>query len=146
MEDPTLFDRLCESFPELRFILPVRDPLDCAISNRRTGHSFTLGLPIASPVNQVLEAVLRALAWALEKRDQHPDRIFAFTQDQPAEILLPRLADFLGVEPTASWLEDGAKMFLVRDRYEIPPGLAAHAKKQINATFARWPDIAAAFA
>jgi len=144
METPGLFERLCENFPDIRFILPLRNALHCAISNQSTGHSPTLRLPQNASISSVLDAVLGAFAWALEKRDAYPDRIFAFTQSEPPARLLPALADFLGVAQDSRWLVDGAKAFSVRDRYNVPAEIVGYARKQVAAKLQRWPDIAAA--
>jgi len=144
MDTPGLFEALCASFPDLRFILPLRNALHCAISNQTTGHSPTLRLPANASVSKVLDAVLQAFEWALDKREKFPDRVFAFTQDTPPARLLPDLARFLGVSQDERWIEEGAKAFAVRDRYNIPPVLAAMAREQVVSRLSRWPDIAAA--
>lgn len=146
MSDPELFDRLCDNFPQLRFVLPLRDPLDCATSNAKTGHSPTLMLSRDAPIEEVLEVVLDAFAWGLDKREQRPDRVFAFTQHEPAETLLPRLADFLDIDAGAEWLEDGRQAFVVRDRYQFAPESRAYARSRIVAKLGRWPDYAAVLA
>jgi hypothetical protein len=144
MASPGLFEGLCATFPDLRFILPLRNALHCAISNQGTGHSPTLGLQANASISTVLDAVLGAFAWALDMRERFPDRVFAFTQSEPAAILLPALARVLGVDADARWIEDGTKAFAVRDRYNVPPEIAAFARQQIAAKLQRWPEIAAA--
>jgi len=144
MDSPGLFEQLCSSIPNLRFILPLRKALHCAISNQSTGHSPTLGLDYNASISTVLDAVLDAFAWALDVRDKFADRVFAFTQDEPPDQLLPSLAVFLGVAPDVRWIEDGAKAFAVRDRYTIPPQMADYARQRVTAKLARWPEIAAA--
>lgn len=144
MATPGLFERLCDNFPDLRFILPLRDPLDCATSNAKTGHSPTLLLPPDAPIETVLEVVLDVFAWALDKRDQRPGRVLAFTEHDEPEALLRAFAGFLGVEAGDDWLTAGRAAFVVRDRYRYAPESRNYARGRIAAKLDRWPDYAAA--
>lgn len=144
MATPELFDRLCDNLPNLRFILPLRDPLDCATSNAKTGHSPTLLLPTDASVETVLETVLDAFAWGLDKREQRPYRVFAFTQHAPLHRLLPGLADFLGVTPGTEWMAAAREAFVIRDRYQFAPESRAYERGRIAAKLGRWAEYAAA--
>lgn len=141
MEDPELFDRLCDTFPELSFLLPIRDPLDCAVSNLRTRHIRHLGGSATLPLNEAVDKVLDAFAWVLAKRDKRPDRVFVFTQyDQPEE-LFHSLAAFLDVDPVDTWMKDALGAFKMRRQYKHR-WLARHYVRRAAAKRLKpWPDI-----
>lgn len=141
MTTPDLLDQLCEQFPDIRFIMPLRDPLDCAISNARTSHVQTLNLVRGTPVESVLEAVLDAFAWTLARHAERPDRISVFTEHDAKADVLSRLASHLGIQAKSTWLADGEAAFTVRKR-EQPPELVAHARARILEKLAPWPEIA----
>lgn len=144
MRAPGLFEQLCSAFPDLRFILPLRNALDCAVSNQRTQHAATMGIGPGAGLDVVLDGVLSAFAWGLEQRDRHPDRVFAFTQAEAPREVFTRLAAFLGVEPEPRWLEDVDAGFVVRTSYRYDPALLAPSRKRTLDRLGRWPEIAEA--
>ena len=75
---------LLAGVPDARFILPVRQPLDCALSNIRTGKSQTLLARASDSLPDVLDAVLAAIVWVLKQRDRWPERFHAFTEKADA--------------------------------------------------------------
>ena len=74
MDGPGFAEAIVERLPQVRFLLPIRHPVHCALSNMQTGHvRFLTGRHETDPA-VVVDAVLDALAWGLRLRDQWPDR------------------------------------------------------------------------
>lgn len=146
MAEPHLFDRVCSAFPEVKFLMPVRNPLDCARSSLETGHVRFLSDTVDVSMRQATFGVLRALAWALEQRDRHPDRVFVFTQWQPPAEAFMALASFLGLAPADHWVEDVQEVFRVRDRGAHSDDDRAFLRSAAATVLGRYPDVSEAIA
>lgn len=132
---------LLEQEPRLRFLLPVRHPLDCAISNRRTGHAKLFGLGNDASVEDVLEAVLEEIRWFLFWREQYPARFFYYLENDFSEITARRLAEFLLIEPDAGWIRVVQEAFDIDKHYDYPPQLIDHYAATVNGKFAAYPEF-----
>jgi hypothetical protein len=107
---------LLEKHSRLRFLLPVRSPLDCALSNVRSGHAELLTQ--SHDVADVLAAVMHELAWFRRLARRHPDRFFSFFAYEWDERLLERLAGFLRLEHDETWVRDALASFHVGGTYD----------------------------
>lgn len=130
-----------ERLPDVRFLLPVRQPLYSALSNRRTGH-FRFFMQASTPtLEEVLDALLATLVWVLEQRDRWPERFMAFTERRDARELSADLARYLGVTADTQWIADFAAVFRVRPGLAVPPAIKAMEQRKVAAALSRWPDI-----
>lgn len=134
---PTLIERL----PNVRFLLPIRQPLRCAESNLRTGHSRYLMDAPAPSLEDVLDAVLASLVWVLEQRDRWPDRFMAVTEHRDTRTVAADLARYLGVANDPAWTTDFQSVFRVRPGRRFSSRTIAMAQAKIAAALSRWPDI-----
>lgn len=141
MAEKGLFDRLCSAFPDIRFLLPMRDILDCTQSNLSTAHIKFLGGSRRMPIVRAVDRVLDAFVWALEQRERHPDRVFVLTQGDDPPAIFSALADFLGLSRDKTWLGDVSDAFKIRPGPEHDPQAVAYALKATRTRFARWPEI-----
>jgi hypothetical protein len=140
MDSPGAIDAVIEALPQVRFLLPIRHPLDCAISNIKNHHVLAILGRMESDVQTVVEAVLDVLAWSLEQADRKPDRFFILTEGQPATDILPALGAFLGLAPDQRWLNDSTAAFAVRPKVR-DPALMDGFRRAAEARLARWPAI-----
>ena len=84
--------------PRLRFLMPIRNPLDCAVSNIKTGHAALFeGLGSAASEAAVVEAILDEIRWFADLRAQHPDRFFSYSSTTF------RARCWCGLPSTSSW-------------------------------------------
>ena len=141
MADCNLFDRLCSAFPDLRFLLPMREVLDCAQSNLSTGYIKHLGGKRGISINTALDRVLDAFVWALEQREKHAHRIFVLTQGDDPQAAFSALGEFLGLNPDEAWLNDASRVFKVKSGAEHDDSARLYARDTARARLARWPDI-----
>ena len=106
----------------LRFLLPIRNPIDCALSNLRTGHVAFFGAPDLlsgqRPIDAVLSAVLDEIVWFLGLRDAsaQPERFFLFFQHELGRRVLEKMLDFLRLRP------DEAYLAAVTDAFRVAGG------------------------
>ncbi len=126
----------------LRFLLPVRSPLDCAVSNLQKRYLTRFsGLNPASTVEQVLEAVLDEFAWFIRLQQQYPDRFFHFFAHAVTNETFADLAAFLKLDALDSWIEQCFTAFEVRSSYLHPQSLKEFFEKLVNEKFPHYPEF-----
>lgn len=112
------FTNLLDHVPRIKFILPIRNPIDCAISNFKLRYHKALsfegrrlyeGIPDGS-LEGMLEFILYSHIWCLRFADAYPDAFFVFSQRDVNEKLFSNLAKFLGVEKDDAWIRDCIKI------------------------------------
>lgn len=128
---------------KLRFILPIRNPLDCAISNCKTGHARHL---ISSKskdysVLEVLDSILIEIAWFVNLYNSCPDNFFYFFEYDITNDLFIKLAKFVDVETDQQWLEDCLKCSKVKKPYDHDRELIEHYIRSVHSIFNDNPFI-----
>lgn len=137
---------LAERLPALRFLSPMRHPLDHA-SSLATFYAngippFLQGsLPDLQPTS-LLRYILRSHRDFLGWHRRRPDRFLWFTEAGMGRPLLVQLAHFLGVEPDPIWLEHAFPVFTSKRRYDHPPELQASLDAVLAADFGGDPAFA----
>lgn len=141
MSEAGLFERLCDAFPDMRFILPIRAPADCAASNIQTGHIVHLGGSRSDPLPLAIDRVLDAHAFALTLEDRRPGRVFTFTQGEADTQMFRSMATFLGVAPDDRWLADVSVAWQMRRSYDHSPEVEAHVQASARTRLGQWPHV-----
>jgi hypothetical protein len=138
---------LLERNAQLRFLLPVRNPIDCAISNLHTGHveffATSHGLSATSPPEDVVAAVLDEIAWFLALRESsgHAERFFIYFEHEVGPEVLRRMLGFLGLAPDETYLAAAAPAFKVSPAKYDQRRLADLYATQVEQKFERHPQI-----
>ena len=113
LRDNKLLDQVLESNEKIRFLMPIRNPMDCAISNsnsRKSEHLLSRG----GSLHDVLGAVCRKIAWFQQQKQRLPDRFFSFFENRFDEATLRDFATFLGLEATPE-SASGTRLSATRD-------------------------------
>ena len=128
---------------KLKFLMPVRNPLDCAASNFKTGHARIFADKNASGcVENTLESVLDEIIRFKELEVRHPDRFFYYFEDDDRRETLAGIADFLGLEATQGWVADSLQVFTINPGYKHPDGLVSVYREYVEKKFSNFPDFA----
>jgi len=114
-------DRLFSKNKRIRFLLPVRNPLDCTISNCKTGHVKEFKGISSISVGAVLEEILKEFHWFLRLEHEYPHKFFHFFEDEFHEDMLIKLAGFLGLESEDRWIKDSLRCIDIKHSYEYNP-------------------------
>lgn len=133
----TLFD----TEPRLRFLLPIRNPLDSATSNLRTGHARLFGLGKAPDVQQVLDAILDEIEWVMGWQDEYPERFFHFLENDFGPEQAEALASFLGLDANPDWVSVVQEAFDIDKHYRHPEALTNHYVRAVQQRFSHWPRL-----
>jgi hypothetical protein len=136
----TDLDAIFARNPRLRFLLPVRNPIDTATSNLKSGHApLFSGITSDSPVERVVEAILDEFAWIEGLRKKHPDRFFIFFEHEFGASTLEALAEFLQLEPDPQWCRNALAAFEIKKRYEHSAALVERYREWVTQKFAHAP-------
>lgn len=131
-------DVLLDHCPRIRFLLPVRNPLDCARSNLNIGEGRMLSGEASLTIERAVDVVLDSIAWFASWRRRHPDRFFLSYQDE----LDPRaLAAFLEIEPEERWVADALEAYVLSEGYEHPAELVERLRTRVPEVFVETPEV-----
>lgn len=125
------------------FIFPVRDPMDCARSNRATGHWHHLVPKDQAEFGPILRRVLEALRWFRRLERQDPARFWSFTEAELGVGFPARFAAFCRIAPDPVWLADAPQAIQVAPRGEHRPENRALYAELLDEIFADDPDMRA---
>jgi hypothetical protein len=125
IHDPSMdLDGFFSADSRLRFLMPVRNPLDCSVSNIRTGHvRFFKGLRDSKDVGEVCEAVLDEIRRVLDVAKQFPGRVLYFFEHSIDDQMLISIEEFLQINHNADWLRLAREAMTSTSRYVHSPAL-----------------------
>lgn len=122
-------DELFSLTDKLRFILTVRNPMDCAASNNNLGYDQSFK-------DQSLEGILKELFerydWFFAAEKKYPKYFMNFFEFDPNERLLDRLQEFLMVDNDDIWKRDFLKSWNMRKNYKHSPEFKKYYLSLIN--------------
>ncbi len=107
----------------IRFLMPIRNPVDCAKSNFRLGHYRHFPEVDGKPIEEVVDFFVRLVAWFLDHRAKHPDNFFCYFQSEFGRQTLVDLAGFLRVPADEQWIASCLESRLKGKPYDYEPGL-----------------------
>jgi len=139
-ENSTDLAGLCTKLPRLRFLMPVRNPMDCAVSNLKTGHARHLVDKGSETFEDVLDRIMREIAWFKSYEARMPDRFFSYYQFDFNEAMLKRLAGFLGLAPDPSWIADSMACYDLKASYPHSGERVAAYRRLVDEHFSRLPE------
>jgi hypothetical protein len=139
----TNLSALLAADPRPRFLLPIRHPLDCAVSNIRTNHvRFFRGLADPTDVGQVCDAVLDEIRQVCDLAERFPGRFRHFFEHSLDDEMLVGLEAFLELEHHAPWLALAREAMTSTSRYVHPPARQARYRASVEAKFSDLPEVA----
>lgn len=127
---------------KLRFMMPVRNPMDCAISNAKTGHMRRFEyLDRTSTLRNVLDSILNEYLWFLELSQVYPERFFYYYEHSFNEKVASDVAAFLQLEPETEWLKTVMSNYKIKSGYEHHPDMVMYYREAIRKHFMPYPDV-----
>jgi len=135
------FAALFSALPELVFLMPVRFPPDCAVSNLKTGHSNLFAELGVSPTPEAMvEAIVSEIAWVLTIAADYPDRVKLVYEDEFGPGMFQPLAEFLRIGDAERWAEVAAPAVKLSGRYDHSRESIAHFQDVIASRLAGFPE------
>lgn len=134
---------LLSKLPEIKFMTPVRNPLDCAKSNMKTGKTEIFDdLQEEAEAQQTVSAILDEYKWFMDLKKKNPDNFFYFMQHNFKGKMLQALAQFLKIAPDEKWIEDALDVYEMKSSYQHSRELIEHFKTEIDKKFTEHPEFA----
>jgi hypothetical protein len=126
----------------LKFLMPIRNPLDCAISMSKTGHAKKHFRELRDySLESIVDRILLEISWFLNLKKKNPERYFYFIENQFNEDLLIRLAEYLQIEPHSDWIRDSLNSYQLKKPYNYSPGLIKHYNESIKTYLHNYPSV-----
>jgi hypothetical protein len=98
---------LTDALPQLRFVLPVRHPVDCALSVLRSDlWTYLVDRSSKPALEMVLERLFDILLWFEQQRRRRPDKFLLFWEFDLNEDFLRRLCAFSRLRFDPQWADD----------------------------------------
>lgn len=136
-------DHILGEEDRLRFLMPIRNPLDCAISNLKTGHATRFaGCDKNSTVSEVLLAILREIHWFAAQKKNNPNRFFCYFEHSINREMILDLASFLKLGADEAWVSRALRAMVNKSRYRHEAGLLQLYRKSVEAQFLEFPALA----
>lgn len=146
-------DKLFAANKRIRFLIPVRNPMNCAISNHRMSYidpdrkkrkngTLFKGVGKNPSVDRVLGAVLDEFLWIADLKKRYPRRFFIFFEHEFGKEIITELADFLKLKPYASWVENCLDAFDIKPGYKLTQELRTEYRNYIETNFANHQKFA----
>jgi hypothetical protein len=133
---------ILEKDARLRFLLPVRNPMDCAVSNLKTGHvNLFPGLTRSSPTEEVVEAILDEIFWFAELRGEFPDRFHYFFEHEISPTMLADLARFLELDSDETWIDNALAAMKINPGYDHDDSVVCFYLDYVNSKCASFPEL-----
>jgi hypothetical protein len=134
-----MWDEIFDANGKVRFLMPYRNPMECAVSNHRQRKwIFFPGIDDNSATLMV-RAVLAEFAWFTAMERRYPDHFFHFYEDLTQETLR-RLQAFLGLDYNQEWVDAVLGLWRIRHPYVFSNEFVAYYASMVRLHFAAWPD------
>jgi len=135
-------DNLLIKEKKLKFILPIRSPLDCTFSNIKTGHARLFkGINDKSTPFDVLGKVIDEIYWFVEKKEMFPDRFFYFFEQDISKNLLIEILKFLNISEDTKWISNAEKVIINKSNYKFDADIINFYEDLISNKFHRFPAL-----
>ena len=132
---------------KIRFLLPIRNPIDCAISNLRTGHvtffATAHGISPASSVEDLVGAVLDEIAWFVRLRENsgRPEKFFFYFEHAMGRGVLEQMLSFLQLPHDEAYLAAAAEAFKASGERRKEARIVDLYADQVKEKFQRYPEM-----
>ncbi|MEX1136277.1 MAG: hypothetical protein WEB89_05210 [Balneolales bacterium] len=124
----------------LVFLLPIRNPLDCAISNLHSGHASRFRIENSQQsIHTCILAILDEINWFLSHQEKYSDRFFHYFAHTIDKDMLKTLANFLILSHDEEWIANALRVMVVKSSYEHEDSILQFYRKSVEIIFAGKP-------
>lgn len=127
--------------PRLRFLLPIRNPLDVSLSIARIGISRFYPQISDGDVRALLKTILEEIKTFLGLTKQEPANFYYFFQNDVSAQSLVALAKFLGLSKDERWINDSLSVYTLKKSYDYEPTLKEFYLEQVERIFSEQPAV-----
>lgn len=106
---------LLSEFPQLQFVLPIRNPIDCAHSNLKTGHSELFESP-AHNLEDCIKEIYKEFLFFINLKKKFPNRFHYLYQNNLTQDLF-ELSYAIGLKKDNKWCKDVIEVFQLKNSH-----------------------------
>jgi len=128
---------------KLRFLMPIRNPMDCAVSNCKTGHRKRFLGRVQNDPFHVLAAVVREIQWFQQLKSEYPNRFFSFFQYELEAGKFHEIAEFLQLGSDQRWSVQAARLCRIKPSYDHDEKMISHFRELVIRHFTSDSEFAA---
>lgn len=134
--------RLIEKQPKLRFVLPIRNVLDCAVSNKKTTLAYIFNdIDQNSSMEEIVSAILDEYVMFFKNQKENPSHFFHYFEHSFDKETLMAYCHFAKIPFDEQWAEEVLSIFEMKSRYEHSEKLVQHYKTVVVEKFEEFPEI-----
>jgi hypothetical protein len=132
----------------IRFLMPIRNPIDCAYSCLKSGHFRHLDQGAVSQqptIYEVISGVLAEHRWFQNMKKRYPQRFFSYFEYEMNRKTLLDIGRFLGLSDIGQWADRAARVFISKRMYEKPRDIVEIFGREVESMFSDDPALVASF-
>jgi hypothetical protein len=133
--------KLAHRNPRVRFVLPIRNPLDCARSNAATRHGRYLAAGRHRSAEALIEPIVREIRIFQDAANLRPGSFFSFVEGDDARKTFAALAEHLGLDAHDAWLDLVELSWDVGSTYDRDAGLEARYRTAVAYHLEPYPEL-----
>ncbi len=133
---------LANQCPMLRFIYPVRNPIDCAISNLNQGGMAELICQLRGEMvtlENVIKNIIEYIAWFAEMASKKPDQFQFVLQNSLQGLTALPMQDFLQVDHDKRWQAESQALLSVKPSYSVNNDIREFTRCCIKSQLSQFP-------
>jgi len=136
------FEKVFAMDKRLKFLLPIRNPMDSAQSNIAFGTARKFEGIVKHPNKaQVTEAILKEILWFVELHRKYSGSFFFFFEYDTTKEMFANMASFLALAPSITWVEQATSVMQISSKYTHEQSLFKFYKDKVKELFHEFPNV-----
>ena len=133
---------LIEQQNRLKFVLPIRNVLDCAVSNKKTTLAYIFNnIDESSSLKEIISAVLEEHLMFFKRQQKMPSHFFHFFEHSFDKETLMAYCRFANITFDEQWALDVLSIFDMKSKYNHDQEIIQFYKKEVEIKFDDFPEI-----
>lgn len=125
----------------VKFLFPVRHPLDCATSNIKTKKFKLFSNNINPDVKEVSKAIFNQYLFFLALQKDYPTRISFVFENKISADSIKNLCEFFEIKKDSEWQRNMLGNYKIKPSYQYSEETIAWCKAQIDNLFGAYPSF-----
>lgn len=128
---------------KIKFLFPVRNPLDCANSNIKTGKYKLFGNGTKAELKDVMNKIFEHYLFFLTLEKKYPSKVYFIYENEINPQSISALCSFLNVSEEKKWKETMLSNFKINTSYSHSAELLNWTNNTLEQKFNDYPDFLA---
>ena len=133
---------LIEQQKRLKFVLPIRNILDCAVSNKKTTLAYIFNdIDEDSSLKKIISAILEEHLEFFKRQQKMPTHFFHFFEHSFDKETLMAYCHFANIPFDEQWALDVLSIFDMKSKYDHDQETIQFYKEEVEIKFEDYPEI-----